>query len=191
METQLVLSTAPTKEPVSLLEMRQHLRVDDDDSDDYIRAITAAARQVVESYCKVSVMPTVWQYKLEYFPPRIILPVGPLLSTTGFQIDYVDSAGATQTLDSAEYQVSQGKTGQVVPAYGKTWPSTRPQLDAVTVTFTAGWPDDENVPPAIKQATKLICGTLYENREDVIVGVMVSQLPTTIRNLLLPLVRNA
>jgi len=54
---------------------------------------------------------------------------------------------------------------RLVPAYGKTWPATRNEINAVEVTFTCGYGAASAVPEAIKAWVKLRIGAMYENRE--------------------------
>ena len=84
--------------------------------------------------------------------------------------------------------------GRIVPAYGEMWPTTRDQIDAVTVRFVAGYagdgasPEDlrANVPASIKRALKLLVNEFYQNRGDVVIGATVAELPFNIRALLAP-----
>ncbi len=99
-------------------------------------------------------------------PPLITLTPDATYTTLG--ISYVDGNGATQTLSSALYQVdARSEPGRIVPAYGQSWPSTREQLNAVTITYRAGYTDADAVPKRIKQAIGLLAAHWYENREAV------------------------
>ena len=76
--------------------------------------------------------------------------------------------GNTQTLASTEYLVDAvSEPARLTPAYSKTWPATRNQANAVTVTFVCGYASPEAVPIGIRRWMKLRVGTLYENREEV------------------------
>lgn len=185
----LVLKTAPTVEPVTLDEAKSHLRIIEDHEDALISMQISAARQRVEGFIKSSLTPTVYEYKLAGFPDEIVLPIGPVLSPT-VSISYVNDAGAATTLASSDYQLSTGEVGRVRPAYGYTWPATRPQLDAVTVEFTAGWTSAAAVPPVIKAALLLTLGDLFELRQNTVVAASAVNIPAGAERLLLPWVRH-
>jgi uncharacterized phiE125 gp8 family phage protein len=184
-------SPAPD-EPLTLAQAKSHLRVDFVDDDDLIEAEIAAARQQIEGFLKQSLILQTWRYRIDFCWPREIrLPVGPLRTTTGLSIQYVDADGATQTLATTEYQVSLGQTGIIRPAWSKSWPTLRPVMDAVTVEFKAGETRIEYIKPVFLAALKLQLGDLYANRESVVIGGTVGEITSlSARNLLTPFVRH-
>lgn len=184
---QLIIKTPPTSEPVTLAEAKAHLRVSWADDDALITAYAQAARSGVEAYLKAACLVTVYQLTLDCFPPTIELPVGPVLTATGFSIKYIDDAGDEKTLAGDKYKLSLGERAIVRPSYGNTWPTTRAELDAVTVEFQAGWTAG-TLPPVIKAAVLLWLGDLYGNRENTLLGTTAVELPTGVKNLLLPFV---
>lgn len=177
-------------EPIALLEAKEYLRVDHGDEDELILALIASARAAVEAHTKRSILRTTWAYRIDgCFPWEIRLPIGPLRTTSGLVVQYVDDAGATQTLASSNYQTSLGITGIIRPAYGKTWPSTRSQMDAVTVTFQAGELSADDVNPALMASMRMYLADLYEHRETIVIGVSAQRIPMAVQNLLTPFVR--
>ena len=58
-------------------------------------------------------------------------------------------------------------------------------MNAVTITFVAGYGAADQVPDEAKHAIKLILGHLYENREDVSTAPLRA-IPQGARNLLWP-----
>lgn len=182
---QLVIKTPPTAEPVTLAEAKAHLRVNWSDDDALITAYAKAARSGVEAYLKAACLATVYQLRLDCFPATIALPVGPVFTADGFSIKYLDDAGAEQTLGADKYKLSLGERAIVRPSYGNAWPSTRAELDAVTVEFTAGWTVD-TLPPAVKAGVLLWLGDLYGNRENTLLGTTAIKMPGGIDALLLP-----
>lgn len=175
----LTLVTAPAAEPLTTAEAKSHLRVDLTDDDTLIDAYITAARQYVEEDLGRALVTQTWDYTLDAFPSdgsAIRLPRPPLRSVTS--VTYVDSAGATQTLSSANYIVNTGKRyGEISLAYGQTWPATREQANAVTVRFVAGYGDALAVPEPIKTAMRLVVGDFYDLRSGSIVGVSYAQNP--------------
>ena len=95
------------------------------------------------------------------------LPKPPLVSVD--TVAYLDSQGASQTLTSGtDFIVDVAREpARIAPAYGKYWPSTLPQIDAVQISFTCGYADAASVPQGIKTWMLIRIGTLYENREEV------------------------
>ena len=178
-------TVAPATEPLSLGDAKLHLRVVSDDDDDLITALIQGAREYVETFLRRQLVTATWAMTLDEFPDSdgdITLPLPPLASVTS--IAYVDGDGDDQTLDSANYTVHTNcEPGKITLAYGESWPSTRDQPDAVTVTFVAGYGAAAAVPAGIVAAIKLVLGDLYENREAAVLGTIRSDNPT-VKNLL-------
>jgi uncharacterized phiE125 gp8 family phage protein len=161
---------APTEEPVSLEEAKAHCRVDIDDDDSLIEDLITAARDLVETETRRSLVTTYWAMSIDDFPScgarRIALPRPPLQSVQS--ITYYDSDGAQQTLSTDVYGVNTAREpGFVYLKYGQVWPCTYEMPDAVTINFVAGWDDVLYVPSGIKHAIKLLVAHWYEHREAV------------------------
>lgn len=165
-------------EPVSAAEAARHLRIDADDPGyaDLDAKITAA-RQHVEQFLGVSIVQATRIVKLDAFPAdreAVPLPNGPVVSLTS--ISYVDTDGATQAVTGAVVK-STDFDDILVPAYGTDWPTARDQVDAVTITYTAGMMSGSPLTLAnenIKAGILLVLGDIWENRESQFVNVAVS-----------------
>lgn len=172
--------------PVNIDDALTHLRVTDSAEDTLVRRLVMAAARVVERRLSRQLLTATWKLYLETFPDEIELRILPVASVTS--ITYVDDAGTTQTLSASTYQTditSPDRPARIWPAYGYTWPTLRADtLNAVTVTFTAGYGTADDVPETIKQAILLLAGHYYEHREGVNVGNIVSEMPEGIRALL-------
>lgn len=179
----LQLITPAAQEPVSILEARQHLRVDFDDDDALILALIAAARQSAEMLTGRQFVTARWKMVLDSFPGpslmgvpagvpftlpghAILLPKGPVQSVLA--INYLDMAGNLQTMPVANYALDLAcEPARITPVFGQIWPIPLPQIGAVSVTFDAGFGGPEQVPEGIKSWIKLRVGSLYAHREDV------------------------
>ena len=186
----LKLITAPATEPVSTSEAKSHLRVDTTADDTLIGTLITAARQHVENHLRRALITQTWELVMDAFPAGdvIRLPRPPLVSVTS--IKYTDVAGSESTFSSAAYVVDTDSTkGRVVLKSGESWPSdTLAAANGVRVRYVAGYGSAAAVPNPIRQAVLLLIGTLYENRESVLVaqGVTVAQLPFGVEALLMP-----
>jgi len=185
----LSLVTGPASEPLSTSEAKSHLRVDISDDDTLIDEYVAAARKYAEGMTRRAFVAQTWDYTLDGFPvDGIKLPIQPVTSVT--YIQYVDSAGATQTFtegtspDVTKYDVFTDRPRTLItPKYNLVWPATRVHPGVVTVRFIAGYttfPDD------LKQAIRLMVGHQYENREALVIGVSVATLPIGVQSFLSP-----
>lgn len=179
----------PADEPVSLAEAKKHCRVDHPNDDALIAGYILAARQWAETYLRRALCTQTLDYTLDCWPGEIVLPRPPHQSVTS--ISYVDAAGATQVLATSEYQVdlsSDSLAARIRPAYQKTWPTIRlDTFNPITVRYVAGYGGNpSNIPDSIRSAILLLIGDLYENREDVVIGTISSQLPLAAKHLMDP-----
>jgi hypothetical protein len=218
----------------------------------------------VEGFTRRALVRQTWRLTFDWFPKCIELPISPVREVS--RIQYVDVAGATQTLAESAYQVElvTDDRALIKPAYSEVWPSTQSDtFDAVTVEFIAGYavPFSTNfgsdinqldatanpfsnggvvqlfnidgdlpdplapytnyyvvnstadalelstssggtpitlttdgtgthfaglVPEELIAATLLLVGTWYENREAVVVGTTATELPLSVKSLLMP-----
>lgn len=168
MSTKLI--TDATEEPVTLDEAKDHLRVDGTDEDALIMAYIKAARRQCEMISRRAFVTQTWELALTTWQLQnwIELPNPPLQSVTS--ITYIDSAGVSAVMSSADYVVdTYSQPGRVVLGYSKCWPSVtlRPG-PSVIVRYVAGYGAPKDVPETYKQAIKLLVGHFYENREAVV-----------------------
>jgi hypothetical protein len=123
---------------------------------------------------------------------EITMPRAPLIQNDTLGIDfikYIDTTGAQQTLDPSLYQVdpqSDCDPVRILPAYGKVWPATRPQPNAVIIQFQVGYADAAHVPSRAKLAIKQTLADWFENREAVTLDARgkAQQLPNSAKETL-------
>jgi uncharacterized phiE125 gp8 family phage protein len=190
--TALKLVTAPVVEPITILQAKQHLRVTGTDEDALILTLITAARGHAEAYTGRRFVTQTWDYFLDCFPltewytwGAIEIPNAPLQSVTS--VKYVDEAGVEQTIGTSDYVVdAKSDPGRIAPAYGKTWPWPRAQLNAVTIRFVCGYGLAPAVPYEISAAILLIIGELFKNREETVAGAILQEVPRGVESLLSP-----
>lgn len=93
-------------------------------------------------------------------------------------VTYSDSSYVSQTITADGYrQIDKNSKTHVYPAMGSQWPTdvASGEPDVINITYTVGvLPAD--VPAAIKSAILLIAASLWEHRENEIVGTNIKSL---------------
>lgn len=178
------LTTAPATYPVTLEQVKMHLKLpssyvaEDERLNFFIKAATAAA----ESYTGRQLCTANYTLYLDSFKPVIYVDKCPV--TTISAIKYVDQNGSEQTVDAANYVADTvSEPARIVPRENKSWPSTASQPNAVIVELTAGYSDVSQIPQTIVWGILLMIGDLWQNRENVVIGRMVQQIPRSSENL--------
>lgn len=191
------LVTGPAVDPVSIEEAIAQTRAEVEDTAQVVGALLQA-RSFIERACRIAILsqtwdaladgwPCVWHRPSACWRYRIELPVGPVQSITSVQ--YVDTAGATQTLAADQYQLIaanvHGSPAAIVPAYGVAWPALREQPESVTVRFVAGFgAAPKDVPEPVRLAILMLTDHFYSHRGVVAAGLSLSELPFSVRALL-------
>jgi uncharacterized phiE125 gp8 family phage protein len=189
----LVRTSDPSKEPLTLIEAKSHLRVDTSDNDVLISDLIKTAREHVEETTGRALITQTWELSLDDFPwstwfespwepwirhgeKPILLPRSPLQSVSS--ISYVDTDGATQTLAASKYRVdTKSEPARITEAEGEIWPSTDRVTNSVTVTYVAGYGDNAtDIPAPIRQAMKLMLEIDYDRPDPSYTGVIRSRM---------------
>lgn len=155
---------------------KQHLGIEPgiDDDDDLIAVLRDAAIEVIERHCWIYLRPRTGSLlSLDRFPAsrsdRIVMP-GP--NTVITAVTWQDSDGAAVVGSAADYRISP--IGELLFGIGKVWPSD--VGGAISVTYSAGYANGA-APPALLAAARLFLGHLYLNREAIITGTIVAEMP--------------
>lgn len=180
-----VLVTDATEEPVTWEQLQAQCRIDANDEQVYGESLIVAARQLVEARLRRALVTQTWRLNLDCFPDWAIEINKPrLIAVTHVKYKEV-SDGTLTTLDSGDYTIdADSEPGRIMPAYGLSWPGVYDEVNAVQVTFTAGYGDADVVPQSIKQAVLLLASHWFANREPVNIGNITSLLPMGVDSLL-------
>ena len=179
--------TPPVSEPVTLNDMKAHLRLFHNDEDTIIGSYITAARSYCEEVLSRAMITQTILYTMDRWPSRnrILLPRAPLISVTSVQ--YVDDDNNTETFANTNYVVdTDNEPGMIVLRSGETWPDeTLFPENAVRITFQAGYGAAADVPATFKQAIMFLVAHYYKNREEVAARGHIPQImPMAARHLL-------
>ena len=170
---------------LSIAAAKAHLRVLHDDEDDLITALRDAAVQMVEQYCSIRLNPMtgsdalVWRGEVLPRDSRCGVRLGARPVTEIVSVTYLDGANVSQSMDVATLRISD--QDMILPVPGASWPGD--DAGAVVITFEAGMDDQ---PAPLIAAAKMFLGTLYLQRETIVTGGAVAEVPMGFRHLCNP-----
>lgn len=130
---------------------------------EHLGRLIKTAREIVEDDTGLVLATGTFTYKLTEWPARdyIELPIRPVTSITS--IAYLDSAGVSQTWTASNYSLETSTVTPVIRlAYGQSWPTTRGDINGITITLVAGYATALTVPQIAKQAVLLIVRLLWQ-----------------------------
>jgi uncharacterized phiE125 gp8 family phage protein len=150
--------TPPESEPVTLNELKAHLRLNDDSEDALLTGFIKAAREVFESYTGRIVLPTTLRQHVPYFNSRVYLMRSQARSIVS--VKYWDASNVLTTLEDFH--------SDVITCPGSVWLDSYPVTSSTKspkayVEFEAGW-EPEQVPEMVKVGIKLLAAHYYEQR---------------------------
>jgi uncharacterized phiE125 gp8 family phage protein len=188
----LARTTDPAVEPISIADMKAHLREDGDDSDGLIAQYITMARQKVEGDTRRALISQSWTLSMDRVPANgrpIVLPVNPVSAVTS--ITSYDEADASSVVATSVYRLDTASVpARIVLKDGQSWPSgLRPETGLVVV-FVAGYGTTAATikDAQLLQAIYLLVGHWYMTREAVHIGnEQVQSLPLGYRALVDPL----
>ncbi len=163
---ELSLVTAPAAEPLSLVEVKDHLSVEDTDHDPLLAGFLVSVREGLDGWDGTmgrALMTQTWDMQIGAFARKIEIPLPPLQSITS--VKYFDTSDVEQTVASTVYRVETAG-GFIERIDGQSWPSdVRTQDLPITIQFVAGYGDFNDVPQPIRTAMLLLIDRLFNKRD--------------------------
>jgi uncharacterized phiE125 gp8 family phage protein len=149
----------PASEPVSLSELKAHLRLNDDSEDALLIGFIKAAREFFERYTGRIVLPTTLRQHVYYLTGPVYLMRGNVTSIEDFY--YYDQNDSLTELTEYHEDTISLPSSVWLDSYPTTSPTKTPNA---YVTFVAGWADTNAVPEMVKVGIKLLAAHYYEQR---------------------------
>jgi len=197
----IILSTAPSVEPISTAEAKTHLKVDVSDDDTLIATLVASARRSCEEYTNRALIDQSWTLFMDFWPgagaddplwegtregpetilgghaQHIELPKAPLDSVTSIKT-YDDSDNDTEFSSDNYFVDTASEPARVALRTGQSWPIPTRTVNGIEIIFKAGYGTaGSDVPDDLLRGMYLLIGHMYENREQVVVGAAANELP--------------
>ena len=188
-----VSAAEPADIPVTLAQLRDHMRIITDPStspetspdDTKLQLCGDVATRAAEDYTETYFYTRTVTCRRDEFERVMYLPVWPVQSVDA--VKYNDADSVEQTIASSNYKVdTNSQPARIVFNDSFDFPSTDEKINAVTVEVTAGYGEQSDIPDAIKGAILLHAGTLFEHRESVIAGTTAAAVPHALERLLWP-----
>lgn len=161
----LTVITAPTIEPVTLQEVKQHVNaVEFSDDDSVLNGYIKDGREWAENFIEQKILTQTIERTYDAWPGLTFnLGVWPLQSVD--TIAYYDTASpsAEQTLTAnVNYYADTTTIGGRIKNIGG-WPSVATRLNPIRIRMTAGYATRALVPQAIKTAIIAYIKMMYDN----------------------------
>lgn len=169
---------------ITTSEAKTHLKVDTTADDTLIGNLIAAAVQSAQIYTNRFFLTTQiiqygdkWEDIKVLFKSKVINVVS---------VKYYDNDNSLQTLSTDVWLAdTKHQPARIGLKPDKDFPQLAHRINAVEVTYKVGYGDNaSDVPQGIKQACLLTIGNWYQNREEVVVGRIATELPKSAQYLL-------
>lgn len=180
--------TGPAVTPVTLQELKDHLRITVSTEDTYLTRLLSVATSAVEQYLhRKTINQTLdlwldfiaeWRDGLASASPgypseearAIELPFAPFYSVTHVKAYDTSDAATTLTLGTdfvTDSTKDDSQLGRILLKYNKNWPCPLRAYQAVNIRYLSGYGTAaEDIPQDVKQAVLVAAGLTYVQRGD-------------------------
>jgi uncharacterized phiE125 gp8 family phage protein len=156
--------TPPAGEPVTLADMKLHLRVTHTSEDGLIGNLIKAAREEVEQATGLALISQGWRLYLDFWPESgvVHLQRTPVISLD--EVTVFDTAGTPSSLSLSGFVLDRAsRPARLALPDAVTAPSK--ELNGIEINFTAGFGSTGNdVPDGLKRAIMILAAHWYEHR---------------------------
>ncbi|MEP3438526.1 MAG: head-tail connector protein [Hoeflea sp.] len=183
----LIQTDPPLAEPVTLAELKAHLRIDTADEDDLLEGLIRVARAHLEAVSGVALMSQGFRLVLDDWPRGDVIQ---LMRTPVQTIDAIlvyDAEGVAQELSSADMLLDA--TAQPARLVIRTRPRPGQPINGIEIEFTAGFGSATEVPAELKRAILVHAAHLYEFRGAVTPDMQPAAIPAGYDRLISPWLR--
>lgn len=162
----LIQTVAPTKEPITLEQAKDFMHIIENDEDTLIESMIVAAREYAENYINRQLEVATFELINETIYCGFELPKSPVKSVT--KIEYMDEDGNYQTMSTDDYYVYVDYG--ISKLHINQMPTHKQDKRAFKITFVSGY---DVIPASIIAHMKMSISTMYENREQYLIGASI------------------
>ena len=175
-----ILTTPPAVEPVTLTEVKAHLRLGLSDEDDAITRMIVSARRYLEQQTGLVFITQGWSCFRDAWPEagEVKLPVGPVQSLGDVKVLGEDDVAAV--IDPAHYFLdSASRPARLVLRASRIWPPPGRAGNGIEIEVTAGFGATASaMPQPLREALLQLVAHWYGHRGDESV-----RLPLTVESI--------
>jgi uncharacterized phiE125 gp8 family phage protein len=159
----LFRTVEPAAEPVTLADVKAHLRIGHDSEDALLQGLVRAAREDLERATGIAMIEQSWRLALDTWPSQgcallSVHPVREVLSVTAFGTE-----GEGSLIDPAGYQLDT--LSRPARLHFEARPEPLRIFNGIEIDFSAGYGEaGTDVPDLLKRAILLLVGHWYEFR---------------------------
>ncbi len=182
----LVLTSGPAEEPLSLADVKAHLRIDGTAEDVLLASLLLTSRLHIEAALDIALITQSWMMVLDRWPPgaELDIPMSPLQAITAVR---VTSSAGTINIPSTSYVIDiASRPPRLV--WNAGWrPDPGVKAGGIEIEFTAGFgATGASVPAPLKHAILLLTAHWYEHRDPVEIGSAAARIPDAVSDLIHP-----
>ncbi|WP_417848374.1 head-tail connector protein [Thalassoglobus sp.] len=157
----LTITTPAATLPISVADLKTHMRITHSADDDYITDLAWMAYAWIEREADITISETSYSLVLSQFDPVVIIPKPPVQSLDS--LTYYDTDNQSQSLSVGTdfYLVNSTKQAAMLTPVER-WPSVFDRPDAINIEFTC---ESDPVPHQVPHLMRLLVGAAYEFRE--------------------------
>jgi len=170
---------------VSTADLKTHLRITFSDDDTYIDELElAAVRRLEEFTNRFLLETTVTQYGNKFSDLEILFK-SPVQAGSERVSSFTDGAWLLMAISETEF-VYAIEPSRLYIRPTASLPVADDVFEAWKVSYDVGYASVADIPRPLIQAIKIMVADMYENRQSVIVGKIVSEIPKTAQYLMNP-----
>jgi uncharacterized phiE125 gp8 family phage protein len=163
-----ILTTPPAVEPVTLAEVKAHLRVGHADEDALLSGLIVSARRVLEQQSGLCLISQGWSCFRDSWPVghSLELPLSPVIALGDVKVYGEDDTAAA--IDPAHYFLDNvSRPPRLVLRDGRIWPPPGRAANGIEIEVTAGFGTAaSDVPQQLREAILLMVAHWYGSRGD-------------------------
>jgi len=163
---------------VSLEDAMEHSRITDHYDETVVQMCLDAAHDIIEQYLNRRLSTTLMIGVVSDFRKRITLPYPPIQKITNITCQNANETSIT-LIEGVHYKFDNVRKAII---FLNSWNDAYMHTE-FQVTFECGYAKIEDIPRSIPHAIRQTFATLYENREDTVIAMNVTEIPAPAKRL--------
>ncbi len=179
------LVTPPAGLPLSLADLKAHLRIETGDEDDYLTSLLSAATAHVEAVTGKALLAQTWRIYLDAVPADCVVGIaqGPLISLDAVTV--YDRDGQPVVVDPQDYDVD--RYSEPARLSFREAPTPGQTFNGIEIDITIGYGESgTDIPGQLLRAVMVICAHWHALRGAAEEAAIFGSLPKGLDALLAP-----